>query len=155
MKATKRMQYAIRGGIALAALIAAAAAPAKAESLTVLIDQAKLVRLPERMAAVIVGNPLIADATLQAGGTMVLTGKSYGTTNVMAIDRAGEVLMQRTVQVQAPQGLVVVHRGTARQTYSCTPACERQIMLGDDKEAFTAILGQTAARSGQAQNAPK
>ena len=47
-------------------------------------------RLPERVATIVIGNPLIADATLQSGGILVLTGKGYGATNLLALDRVGQ-----------------------------------------------------------------
>ncbi|MPZ55790.1 MAG: pilus assembly protein CpaC [Rhizobiales bacterium] len=136
-------------------LVAAAPGRSDAEALTVVLDQAKLVKVPDRIATLVIGNPLIADAALQAGGTIVLTGKGYGTTNLIALDRGGRVLMEKTVRVAAPKESVFVFRGTERQTYSCTPKCERQIMLGDSDAAFAAILGQTAARNGQAQGAAR
>ena len=73
-----------------------------AESISVIVDQAKLIKLPEKVATIVVGNPLIADVSLQPGGMMVVTGKGYGSTNVMALDRQGTVLVDRMVQVEGP-----------------------------------------------------
>src|SRR5688572_33481524 len=56
------------------------------------LDQAKIVRLPERTATLVVGNPLIADAAVQPGGIAVLTAKSYGATNLVALDSNGVTL---------------------------------------------------------------
>ena len=58
--------------------------------------------LPERIATIVIGNPLIADASLQAGGLMVITGKGYGMTNIIALDRAGNVLMNKNIEVRGP-----------------------------------------------------
>ena len=57
------------------------------EPVTVHLDQAKLLKLPERTATLVVGNPLIADAVVQPGGIVVITAKSYGVTNLVALDR--------------------------------------------------------------------
>ena len=38
-------------------------------------------KLPDKVATIVIGNPLIADAALQAGGMLVITGKGYGSTN--------------------------------------------------------------------------
>lgn len=152
-------------GLSLAAMgllaMLAAASPAHsaaegvtAESVTVVLDRAKLVSLPDRVATLVIGNPLIVDAALQPGG-MVLTGKGYGSTNVMALDRSGNVLMEQIVYVQAPQDTVVVYRGTARQTYSCAAKCEPQITLGDAEAAFNLTLAQSVARNTQAQGAAR
>jgi hypothetical protein len=134
------------------AVIAPRTAPAA--DVTVILDQAKLLKLPERVATIVLGNPLIADVSLQPGGLMVLTGKGYGLTNLIALDRAGAVLMEKTVEVQGPGGdLVIVYRGVERGTYSCTPDCERRITLGDSNIYFDLIINETAVRNGLAQGA--
>ncbi len=125
-----------------------------ADDVIVILDQAKLLRLPEKVATIVIGNPLIADASLQPGGMMVVTGKGYGVTNLIALDRAGKVLMEHSIQVQGPtDSVVVVYRGVERETYSCTPNCERRITLGDSNTYFDAVIGQTGVRNGQAQGA--
>jgi hypothetical protein len=144
--------------IAAAFLVAALAfvAPAAAEEiLDVTVDQAKVVKLPEHVATIVVGNPLIADVSLQAGQMLVVTGKGYGTTNIMALDRSGKVLLDRPVQVHGPDNnVVVVYRGPQRETYSCQPNCEQRITLGDGAAYFNATIAQTTARNSQAQAAP-
>ena len=135
---------------------ALAGAPlASAADVTVVLDQAKLVKLPDRVGTIVIGNPSIADATVQAGGSlMVITGKGYGTTNVIALDRAGTVLMEKSVEVRGPgANVVVVYRGVDQSTYSCTPICQRRVTLGDAPAHFEAATGQTAARNGLAQGA--
>ena len=125
-----------------------------ADSITVNVDQAQIMKLPDRVSTVVIGNPLIADAALQSGGILVITGKGYGTTNMLALDRAGKVVMNKTVEVLGATGsnLVVVYKGTERETYSCAPDCEHRITLGDSPGYFTATLGQSGARTGQAQS---
>jgi hypothetical protein len=130
---------------------------AQADSLTVNIDEARIMKLPERVATIVIGNPLIADAALQSGGVLVVTGKGYGSTNMLALDRSGRVVMDKTVLVLSPvssSDLVVVFKGVERESYSCTPDCERRITLGDSPAYFGATLLQTGTRTGQAQTAP-
>jgi hypothetical protein len=104
----------------------------------------------------VIGNPLIADAAVQSGGLMVVTGKGYGTTNIIALDRSGAVLMEKTIEVVGPrEELMVVYRGAVRETYSCSPVCEPRIMPGDGDKFFDGIIGQSTNRSGLAAgNAP-
>ncbi len=119
--------------------------------LDVAIDKAQLVRLPDRVATIVIGNPLIADASLQAGGLMVLTGKGYGATNLIALDRKGQVLLEKTVQVNGPgQDIVVVYKGVNRETYSCAPECNPRITPGDGTQFFSQSLAQTTTRNSQA-----
>jgi putative type II/III system pilus formation protein len=132
------------------AIIAPRAAPAA--DVTVILDQAKLLKMPERVASLVLGNPLIADVSLQPGGLMVVTGKGYGLTNLIALDRAGAVLMEKSIEVRGPGGdVVVVYRGIERGTYSCTPDCERRITLGDSNAYFEAIISETDKRNDSAQ----
>jgi Flp pilus assembly secretin CpaC len=138
--------------LATALLLTPLAPGAAAETLTVSVDQATLTKLPERVSTIIVGNPLIADVTIQAGGVLVVTGKGFGATNIVALDRTGAVLMEKTVLVQGPRDDVVyVYRGIQRETYSCQPNCERRITLGDSADFFNATIGQSGARNAQAQ----
>ncbi|MEW6769642.1 MAG: pilus assembly protein N-terminal domain-containing protein [Pseudomonadota bacterium] len=121
------------------------------ESVSVIVDQARVIKLPERVATIVVGNPLIADVTLQPGGMVVVTGKGYGSTNMIALDRTGAVLADRSIQVEGPNDkLVTVFRGVDRESYSCTPTCQRRATLGDAPSYFDAVLGQTGNLNGAA-----
>jgi Flp pilus assembly secretin CpaC len=82
--------------LALAAGLAssATAAPNGVPPVTVMIDHAKVVKLPEKTQTVIVGNPIIADVTVQRNGILVVTGKSYGVTNLIALDAGGALLTE-------------------------------------------------------------
>ena len=122
-----------------------------AETLAVTVDQATVMKLPEKVATIVIGNPLIADVAVQSGGLVVVTGKGYGSTNLIVLDRTGAVLMERSVVVRgATDQSVQVYRGVERETYSCTPDCERRITLGDSATYFQATIDQAENRSGRA-----
>jgi Flp pilus assembly secretin CpaC len=148
-----------RPGVLVAAwILAAALSPASAQSensgaVNMMIDQAQVMKLPDGVATLVVGNPLIADVSIQSGGNVVLTAKGYGVTNLIALDRSGNVLEQKAIQVQGARDSVVVYRGVERESYSCAPKCERRIMLGDSPEFFGATTTQAVARSAAAQGA--
>jgi hypothetical protein len=133
-----------------AAAVSGAFGAAKAADINVILDQARLVKMPDRVATIVVGNPVIADAAVQSGGWMVITGKGYGLTNIVALDRSGAVLMEKTIEVQGPQNVVVVYRGAERDTYSCTPECSRQLTLGDGPAFFDVTAAQIGARNALA-----
>ncbi len=150
----------------LAAVILAAATPAAAaeEAIAVHLDQAKILKLPDRAATVVIGDPLIADLSIQPGHLAVVTGKAYGATNVVVLDKSGAVLLEKNIEVKGPDNepLVVVYRGLTRQTYSCTPDCSPRATLGDtskddfDKDSgiptdyFSKTLNQSVTRANQA-----
>jgi hypothetical protein len=120
------------------------------ERITVHLDQASLLKLPERTATLVVGNPLIADAVVQPGGVVVITAKSYGTTNLVALDRAGATLSEFPIRVVGPNDVtVVMYRGIERETYSCAKNCERRITLGDSAVYFAANLNAYSTYSAQ------
>jgi hypothetical protein len=140
--------------VAAPAAFAADPVPVSATGETVIVhvDQAKTLQLPERTATLVVGNPLIADAVVQPSGIVVITAKSYGATNLIAVDRSGATLFNRQLQVVGPTDRVVfLYRGIDRESYSCLPNCERRITLGDTPTYFTTNLGQLGTFSAQAQ----
>src|SRR5690242_902170 len=107
-----------RHGLLLAFLLAAAAHPVpgraqSTRSLDVPIDEARLIHLDKDAAQVIVGNPSIADVSAQNARLLVVTGKSYGATNIIALDREGRAILSTRLGV-APNDsqLVTVYRGT-------------------------------------------
>jgi hypothetical protein len=139
----------------LSALCLATSLPAAAEDIEVVLDQARILRLPDRVTTLVIGNPAVADGTLQTGGLLVVTGKNYGATNLIALDSRGEVLVQHNITVAAPKdGRLTVWRGVERESWSCAPRCERATVLGDAPDFFESASRQAEARNGQAIGQP-
>jgi hypothetical protein len=131
---------------------AAVSAPGGLETVAVVVDHAKVIRLPERTQTVIVGNPAIADVSVQRNGVLVITGKSFGVTNLIALDAAGAMLAESRVSVRAQsEALVTVHRGMDRESYACAPHCQPSVQLGDSTKFFGDVGGQAASRNQLAQ----
>jgi hypothetical protein len=139
-------------GLAAVFFILTVASPGlAAEPITVQLDRARVIKLPERAATIVIGDPLIADLSLQPGGLAVITGKGYGATNVIVLDKDGAVLTEHTVEVKGPADpIVVVYRGVGRETYSCTPECSPRITLGDESDYFSKTLNDSTTRNTQA-----
>nr|WP_245292161.1 pilus assembly protein N-terminal domain-containing protein [Methylobacterium tarhaniae] len=132
-------------------MVPAAAQAGDGATVTVSVDNAKVIRLPERTATVIVGNPIIADVSLQRNGIVVLTGKSFGSTNLIALDAAGTMLAESAISVRGGSpSVVTVQRGLERESYSCTPACQPSMQLGDAQRYFSEMSGQTGQRNAMA-----
>jgi hypothetical protein len=124
----------------LAALAGATISRAEASDLIVRYDQSQLLRLPRAASEVIVGNPSIADVTLQDGNLLVVTGKTFGITNVIALDAQHNVIQDQRVMVERDDRKIVnLHKGSTRFTYACTPNCEPTLTIGDDKNFFDAV----------------
>jgi Flp pilus assembly secretin CpaC len=117
-----------RSSIAIAVLLAATSliTPARAGAdIQVTMNQAKIVKLSRPADTIVVGNPAIADASVQDASTIVLTGKGFGVTNLVVLDQEGSPIVdaQVTVVRQAASS-VRIYRRAEVQTMSCTPYCE-------------------------------
>jgi Flp pilus assembly secretin CpaC len=146
-------------GIFVGALLLATAIarpqPALAVEDTVLVavDRAKVIRLDQPVATVIVGNPSIADALVYDPEMLVVTGKSFGMTNLILLDAEGTTIDDLTLHVRADSdGIVTIQRGPTRLSYSCAPNCERTLMIGDTVENFDALNAQIQTRLGLAES---
>lgn len=118
-----------------------AAAPAAAVDLTIEVDHARTIRLPESASAVIVGNPLIADVTPHDDTLFLITGKSFGSTNIIALDQDGRQIYSADVRVvSSSDGRLTMHRGLARESYHCVANCERIPVPGDNTATFNATM---------------
>ena len=119
----------------------------------VLVDQATLVRLDRPAAEIVVGNPSIADVSVQSGKLLVVTGKSFGETNLIVMDADGKVVINRRLIVQEPRtGFVTVYRGQARQTLHCAPYCTPPLVIGDDPDYFESVAKEIKTKQGISQS---
>jgi len=142
--------------LAIAALLAIAGvqpATAASNDVDVPIDQASLLRLERPAAEIVVGNPSIADVSVQSGKVLVVTGKSFGETNLIVMDADGKVIVNRRLIVQEPRtGFVTVYKGAARQTLHCAPNCTTPLVIGDAPSYFEAIAKQIKSKQSISQS---
>ncbi len=142
--------------LSLAFVAAFGANPAHAQTaaklIAVVLDQARVEKLPTGVATLVIGNPMIADVTmLKTGSAMVVTGKGYGQTNLIALDSDGAVLLEQQLRVLPAKTLVVLQNGTSHVSYSCNPDCMPTVQLGDDNDVFNKSGTQITTRNGLAQ----
>lgn len=129
------------------------------DQIAVLLDQAKLLKLPSGTETIIVGNPAIADVNVQRNGVLVITGRAPGRTNFIALDSNGTIISESMVSVSAPVGAgLVVQRGLDQSSYHCAPNCQPSIGLGDEEKHFARTIDQSSRREGfanQSQGGPR
>jgi Flp pilus assembly secretin CpaC len=131
---------------------ALAQAETSSSPITVKVNMARILKISAPAATVIIGNPGVADVTIQDPQTLVLTGKSYGNTNLIVLDSAGNPVADTVVSVVQAQGdTITMYLGTARTTLVCQPQCQPTLTLGDDptysNNAFaSSTLLQNAAK---------
>jgi Pilus formation protein N terminal region len=122
---------------------------AKSGVIEILADHAKIHRLPRAAATIIIGNPLIADVSVEGGKLLVITGKSYGTTNLIALDEDGKEIVHFNLYVKT-SGIrkLTLQKGTGRVSYTCAPRCERELQVGDAEKAFKELSKAIGTKAG-------
>ena len=154
-------------GIAVAAaglacaLVSAMPGSARADDPPIVgvIDQARLVKIPEGTDTLIIGNSTIADVTLlKQKNLMVLTPKAFGETNFIALDANGNPLAGSIIRVINGTDALIVQSGAKRQSYSCAPKCQPTERLGDDTDYLGIVTAQNVAHvsrlAGASTSAP-
>lgn len=102
------------------------AAQDQGDLLRVFMNHARVLKLDRPVSKVIVGNSNVADATVADSTTIVLTGRSFGTTNLVLLDAQGNAIADERILVSIDEGNTVrVFRQTERSILSCTPNCEQ------------------------------
>jgi Pilus formation protein N terminal region len=125
------------------------------ETLVVTVDQARVVNVPAGTEALVVGNAAIADLTLlKQGSAMIITGKGFGETNFIALDGAGNPLVQSLIRVVGGRNALLVQRGMGRESYACAPQCLPTAKLGDDDKYFVDVAKQVKDHNAQANGLP-
>ncbi len=118
---------------------------------SVQVNMARLLRISSPAETVIIGNPGIADVTIQDAKTLILTGRSYGTTNLIVLDGAGNPIVDTIIEVVQKQGgIVTVFQGSARTTLACAPECQPIIMLGDNTDYTNDVIRSSGLVAGAA-----
>lgn len=114
----------------------------------VMLDQAKVIRIDHEADTVIIGNPAIADAVLYDRKTLVITGRAFGSTNLLILDDNGELVVDESIRVHpAVDTIVTVHRATQSYTYSCAPTCRAAVAPGDQQDYFENTVKQSQTRN--------
>jgi len=127
--------------------------PAFSEPFQVAVDHAKVLRLSRPAVSVIVGNSAIADAAVHDGQMLFITGKTFGSTNFIAIDKNGKTIINRSLQVLPADNRLTLLRGGYQRTYLCGEGCEPVPGIGDDAETFDRIMAQHKEKSDEGNSA--
>jgi Flp pilus assembly secretin CpaC len=143
---------AVAVALAVAASVVVSAEPAFARDIRVALDQAFPVRLSEPAEGVAIGNPTIAGVSVQNDRFLFVTGRSYGSTNLVVVGSGGRVLYSGRVVVAPDEtDVVMVTRGGSTARLECTPLCRPRPDIGDGEDS-AAVNEQIAGRASAAGN---
>lgn len=143
----------VAAGIAGLAVLGASA---HADEIQIPLDQVRTMIFDKPVKTVYIGNPTIADVTVVDSTHVFILGKTYGATNIVALDARGhETLNDQIIVTERPGNEVIVQRGIARTTLMCTTEhCQAAPAPGDDagtvqklaEPPYEALTGQTDKR---------
>lgn len=140
-------------GLGLMAIsIPTAALAGGVQSYKVELNKTEIVRLPGAASSIIIGNPKIADVTVQSSDLIFVVGRGYGETNLIILDSQGNTMMNADLQVvnTLPRNGVRLYNGKSRETYSCIPYCGPSPVLGDNK----GFIGNNTSREEKLDSFP-
>ncbi|MFO0993546.1 MAG: pilus assembly protein N-terminal domain-containing protein [Hyphomicrobiales bacterium] len=121
-----------------------------ASEIVVMSDEAKLVSVGGDVSTVVVGNPSIADATVQ-GQNVFVHGRTFGSTNLIVLDKQGSQIANLAVTVmQGGNNNLTVFRGGGKYSYVCEPNCQVALQIGDKTEFFDAVNDESTKKVGLA-----
>lgn len=122
--------------------------PARAAQEIVLIaDQSKVVKLSQVPATLLVGNPAVADVTID-GNSLFLHPRGYGLTKIVALDAKGAQLGDFLVRVIFEDSYSVsMYSPGGRETFSCRRDCEPSMRIGDESSFFQNYASQVNGKN--------
>jgi Pilus formation protein N terminal region len=143
------MNITLRATTALCLLITCAAA--QAEELILKTDETKLLKISKTPGTIVIGNPSIADATIE-GKNVFLQGKAFGSTNIIILDDKGDEIVNYDVTIQiGGNHNMAVFKPTGRFSYTCAPLCEAQMQVGDPTDYVSSLVEVTETKSNLAK----
>jgi Flp pilus assembly secretin CpaC len=124
-----------------AAILMAATASAD----QVYVESSKTIALPLNgsAASIVIGNKNIADVSVHNESLIFVTGKSYGTTNLLVFDKEGRQIYASDVLVTASSShFVTINKAGNSFTYDCSANCRSVLSVGDQADYFSTLIDQ-------------
>lgn len=132
----------------------ALAPAAMADSFKVGVDQTVTLKLSAPANSVVIGNATVADVSVYDANTLLVTGKAFGSTNLVVLDRAGRTIYENTLAVggEDATGITIVRAG-GTYSYSCVDKCRATPMVGDAPAHFSEIMATVTGKASTARGA--
>ncbi len=126
-----------------------AAGSAGAQSLQLEVDQTQPLRFQRPVTGVVVGNASIADVIVHDSNVLFVVGKSVGTTEILAVDVAGNTVFSGTIQIRPTKvrDMITIQRGKEVSTAICQDRCIPNVHAEGTSAGNTPAITAIAARS--------
>lgn len=125
-----------------------AATASAAEEIVLNTDRSQIIVLDKAPATLVLGNPTVADVTLN-GKTLYLHPRGYGVTNLILLDDDGKKTGDYVLRVIFEDAYSIsLYSPGGRQTYSCRKDCAPSLQVGDNPGFFSQYIGQVGAKNG-------
>lgn len=109
----------------------AVAASALAGQITVEVNKTKPLKLKQDIASVAIANADIADVTVSDARSLLITGRFFGTTNLLVYNSDGDLILSTDLVVSTNStNLVSVSRGQQKEVLNCVPTCVNAYTTG-------------------------
>lgn len=106
--------------------------PVPPAGIGVVVDEAKMIALDRPAKTIYVGNPAIADISVVDARHAFVLGKTFGMTNLIALDSDGRQIANRQIAVVNGQQALTLNVGTGQYNFACTRGhCETMPRPGD------------------------
>ena len=129
--------------IIIGAATLAVSASALAQQFSVEANKTRQLKVNGNPATVVIGDPTVADITVHNNNLLFISGRTFGSTNLLVYDADGKQIYSGDIVVTTnTTNFVAINRGGATSTYDCAPRCRTVTVLGDDQEYFSSALNQ-------------
>ncbi|HWA04207.1 MAG TPA: pilus assembly protein N-terminal domain-containing protein [Rhizomicrobium sp.] len=122
---------------------------------SVVMDEARVVTFSHPVSTVFIGNPMIADATVIDPHHAFVLGKTFGVTNLIALNPQNQLVSNQQITVaNRNSGAVTLNKGPNQFNYSCTLGhCETSPRPGDERTFFETTEGAIGTHQDQSLKA--
>jgi len=122
----------------------AVAQTAAAQQFTVEAHKTKQLNLRGQAATIVIGDPRVADIAIHDENLIFITGRTFGTTNLLIYNADGKSIFNGDVVVTTnTSNFLSINRAGQTNSYDCTPRCRSIISIGDDPNYFGTVVQQT------------
>jgi Flp pilus assembly secretin CpaC len=150
----KKIALSTIAAFVVGGIVVATAAKAEVQTISVGVDQSQILQLPAMPGAIVIGNPAIADVSIQ-GQKLFVHGRSFGQTSLTILDLQGNQMANFNLVGRLIQDdMVTLYRRADRFTLSCSGTCNPYIQVGDQPETFRDYSTQITTKFNIASGSP-